>query len=247
MWNIYKIEDLYLLINLINGYFRTPKYYKFIELINWINNYININNTLIINNNNILIIYNINKKKDILSKINYIIVKPIDNSPLESNSWLAGFSDADSNFNIQLYKKKNNKNYININYRLEIKQKYNYNNSYINYDSYFFIIKIANIFNSNLLSRERKLKLNKQKEYKLYYLYIISVNSINNLIIVNNYFNKYPLLSSKYFYYKKWSILLIYRLKINSTTNIDIIKLYKDINNNKLINWDHLNNNYYLK
>ena len=59
------------------------------------------------------------------------------------------------------------------------------------------MLKIASIFNSNLYSRERLLKLRKQNNSKLYYSYIVSINSIKNLKLVNDYFKQYPLLSSK--------------------------------------------------
>lgn len=58
------------IINLVNGKFRTPKISALHLLIDWVNN----NNLKKTNDKNI-VIYKL----------------PIDNSPLESNSWLAGF------------------------------------------------------------------------------------------------------------------------------------------------------------
>ena len=234
IWQLLKIEDLYIFINLINGYLRTPKYETLIKLINWINIYID-NNKL--NNNN----------------INYIKYKSIDNSLLINNGWLSGFSDINSNFIIIINKKRTN-NIIKLNYNLEIKQLYKNNNNNFNY--YNLIINIANLFNNNLLIKIKNIKL-KNNNYKLYYLYNISINNnINNLLLVNNYYIKYPLLSIKYLNYINWSNLLLnIHNNNNSFLNINSINLYNKliINNNNInriinnYNWKHLNNNYYIK
>lgn len=249
IWQLQKIEDIYFIILLINGYFRTPKYEALIRLINWINNYIEINKNLDINllkyKNNKLILYNINKKLNILSKISIIKIKELDKSNLNSNSWLAGFSDADSNFSIILYKD----NKIKIYYRIEVRQKYH--KEEIN--NYFeIIIKICKIFNSNLLTRERTIKLKNQIKEKTYYSYIIIVSGKDNILLVNNYFKTYSLLSSKYINFKDWSKLLLCINKYNTFKNPNTYKLAKEIKINfnltrKYFNWDHLKNNYYLK
>ena len=235
IWQLLKIEDLYIFINLINGYLRTPKYETLIKLINWINIYID-NNKL--NNNN----------------INYIKYKSIDNSLLINNGWLSGFSDINSNFIIIIINKKRTNNIIKLNYNLEIKQLYKNNNNNFNY--YNLIINIANLFNNNLLIKIKNIKL-KNNNYKLYYLYNISINNnINNLLLVNNYYIKYPLLSIKYLNYINWSNLLLnIHNNNNSFLNINSINLYNKliINNNNInriinnYNWKHLNNNYYIK
>lgn len=61
------------LINIINGYMRTPKYIKLIELINYMNNKYNLN----------------------------INILSMDNSSLDSNAWLSGFIEADASFGIR--------------------------------------------------------------------------------------------------------------------------------------------------
>lgn len=65
-------------INLINGKLRTPKMEKL----------------------NILILY-INRNWDEQKK-HPLQLLPLDPSPLNSNSWMAGFSDGDANFNINI-------------------------------------------------------------------------------------------------------------------------------------------------
>jgi hypothetical protein len=62
-----------LLVNLINGYMRTPKIYSLHKLIDWLNNKLNIS----------------------------IEKKDIDNSNINHNSWLAGFIDTDGHFAVR--------------------------------------------------------------------------------------------------------------------------------------------------
>ncbi|MCG8711099.1 hypothetical protein JHU04_004467, partial [Brenneria sp. 4F2] len=66
---------------------------------------------------------------------------------------------------------------------------------------YEIIINISKLFNTSLYSRNRELSLN-NNPLKIYSSYIIAVYNINNLKLVKEYFNKYPLLSSKYLNYK---------------------------------------------
>lgn len=66
-----------MIINLINGYLRTPKIDQFNKLVAWINN----------NSNN-----------------NYTINEP-DTSSILKNAWLSGFIDADGSFSINIRNK----------------------------------------------------------------------------------------------------------------------------------------------
>lgn len=240
IWQIQSIEDIYKLLNYTNGYYRTPKYYLVIKAIQWINHYIDKPETTIKNNFNI---FNISIRNNILSKINKINIKPIDNSNILNNAWLAGFSDADSYFGIILNKSKKNES-ISLRYSLEIKQDFTSSN--INESFYPIMLDIAKAFDTNIYSRSRDLKVYKSQEYKTYYSYIISINSIDKLIQVNNYFSKYSLLSSKYLDYKDWNKLLYYIINNNyKSTNVNVVKLGKEIRNNfntkrTKINFKHL-------
>jgi len=66
------------LVYLINGKFRTPKLEKLEKLIEYIN------------------------KKWYHNKEQFLISKSLDNSPLGNNSWLAGFTEGDDSFNINI-------------------------------------------------------------------------------------------------------------------------------------------------
>lgn len=135
-----------------------------------------------------------------------------------------------------------------LSYRLEIRQKYHrINNMNISISYSDIMLKIGSLFNGNLLSRERELKL--KNEYKKYYSYIISINSINNLLLVKNYFDRYPLLSSKRLDYEDWSLMLNNIIKNNNSSShpecynlgLNIRKNYNSTRTK--YNWDHLNKN----
>ena len=72
-------EGIVLLVNLINGYMRTPKIYSLYKLIDWLNNKFNL----------------------------FIEKKDIDKRDISLNAWLAGFIDADGHFSVRtsLYSK----------------------------------------------------------------------------------------------------------------------------------------------
>lgn len=73
VWIITSRKSLINIVNVLNGYIRTPKIYQFNKLISWINS--NYNENLIENS--------------------------IDTSALTDNNWFAGFFDADGGFKIR--------------------------------------------------------------------------------------------------------------------------------------------------
>lgn len=74
---ITSISGLTMIINMINGYLRTPKIDQFNKLVTWIND----------NSNN-----------------NFTINEP-DTSSILKNAWLSGFIDADGSFSINIRNK----------------------------------------------------------------------------------------------------------------------------------------------
>jgi len=78
---IHNKEGIIDILNLINGYFRTPKISKLHAIIDWIN-----------------------------AKSNYslkpLIKLPLDTSQLNTNSWLAGFAEGDASFQIRITERK---------------------------------------------------------------------------------------------------------------------------------------------
>jgi hypothetical protein len=169
----------------------------------------------------------------------------LDLSPIDSNSWLSGFSDADANFSITIYDRKKNEKVIRTNvqtfFRIEVKQNYS---RYVTIDqggsSYFFILtKIASFFTVNLYTRTR------YKEDKVYYAFMAIAHNSRSHEIVRKYFNNFPLYSSKYLSYKDWcKVQDLHKGKLLNKECLTEIKKIKSQFNNKRKNFDfsHLNN-----
>ena len=222
LWQIQKTEDVIKIINLINGFMRTPKIEALHRAINWYNTYDNLAAHL-----------------ECLS---------LDNSPINSNAWLAGFTDGDGNFSINLVDRKKKgiitSKIVQAFFRIELRQSY-HRDVPINLGgiSYFYILtKIAGYLNVNLLSRTR------EKENKIFYSFmVISHSSISNKKVME-YFDKFPLYSSKYLAYKDWSYLVNKNITRNSKplSKEDIIEIEKvkaQFNSKReLFDFSHLNN-----
>ena len=185
LWQIQDIVSIFTLVSIINGFMRTPKIEALYKTIDWLNNYIinnNINNLLGPEATNTII----------LKKI------PLDSSPIDSNAWLSGFTDADGNFSINIQKRTNkNSTRVQLTYRLEINQNYNKSNTEENKLSFFPIIsKIGLYLGVTVYSRSRIIN------DKIFYSFIVvSQNKLSNSKVCD-YFNKYSLLSSKFLDYK---------------------------------------------
>lgn len=190
-------------VKLVNGHLRTPKIYKFNIVIDYLN------------------------KKYMLSIPKF----ETDVSNLSSNSWLAGFADADAGFNIRYT--VNKKFRIACEFRIEQRMIDPFSD--LSYGSSF--LNIAKFLGSKLEVTQH----NKDKNY-----YLVRGNNRKSLVIILNYFNKYNLFSSKYLDYKNWekTALLLLANKAYLKENKDIIFDLKNNMNNKrtLFDWDHLNN-----
>lgn len=173
LWRIQKKEDVIKIVHLINGYMRTPKLEALHRTIVWFNKFENLN-------------------------INSL---DLDNSPIDSNSWLAGFSDGDGNFSITLTDRKKKGNVTNKRvqtfFRIELRQ--NYHRGEAGARSYFIILSlIAEYLNVNVYSRTR------QKEDKLFFAFLVIAHNSESHAKVRAYFDRFPLYSSKYLAYKDW-------------------------------------------
>jgi hypothetical protein len=187
LWQIQDIVGLFTILSIINGFMRTPKYKAKNRTIDWLNQYI-------IKSDNSKLPSTIS----ILNKIHNLETKPLDTSPIESNSWFSGFSDADANFSINIHKRSNkNATRVQLYYRLEIKQNYHSTESENNKASFYPLMsKIAMYLDVTLYSRARLIK------DKDFHSFIIISQNKNSNSKINNYFEKFPLLSSKYLDYK---------------------------------------------
>ena len=91
IWHLQKTEDVVKIINIINGFMRTPKIEALHRAINWFNTYDNLQ----------------------LECLN------LDNSPINSNAWLAGFTDSHSSFIISK-SNQNNTSYFSYKFKINI-------------------------------------------------------------------------------------------------------------------------------
>jgi hypothetical protein len=194
LWQIQDIVSIFTIVSIINGFMRTPKIEALYRTIDWLNNYINNNNNLLGPEATITeLIFEARGHKIIILEN-----KPLDSSPIDSNAWLSGFTDADGNFSINIQKRTNkNSTKVELTYRLEINQNYNKSDTEENKVSFFPIIsKIGLYLGVTVYSRSRIIN------DKIYYSFIIvSQNKLSNSKVCD-YFNKYSLLSSKFLDYK---------------------------------------------
>lgn len=208
-------EEVLKIINLINGHMRTPKIEALHRAIRWVN------------------------EKDNSS----IPLLGIDSSPLESNSWLAGFTDADGCFGITVYDRKKNgvflRTSVQTSFRIEVKQNYSREVTLEQGGSSFFRImsEIAEFFTVNLYTRTRKT------EDKVFYAFAAVAHNSRSHEILRNYFDNYPLYSSKYLAYKDWCLVQDLHRGSLSKDNLEKIKAIKNGFNTKrkVFDFSHLN------
>lgn len=169
-----------------------------------------------------------------------IELKGLDKSILSNSGWLSGFSDADSNFSVTIQERKGKVARIRGYYRLELRQKYHREvskelggSSYIN-----IMLEIGEYFGVNVLSRRRSIG---EAVYESYMLMLTRRESIMKL---EEYFNNYPLNSSKYLDYKDWKDLLniVKKGDHKSKEGLENCKRLKSgINKGRIrFNWDYL-------
>jgi len=163
---------------------------------------------------------------------------PLNKENLYNNSWFSGFIDADGSFYIQHTKLEEEPKKSKISCRLRIEQRIL--DPTTNENNFEFLTQISSFLNCKLLTRTQKSTNNTY--------YILTGSSKVSLNIIINYFNKYPLFSSKYLDYKDWAKVayLIINNKYYSEEEINTVEFIKSKMNTKRtnFNWDHLNTLY---
>lgn len=156
---------------------------------------------------------------------------------------MAGFTDADGNFSITVYDRKKNSKVVRTNiqtfFRVEVKQNYSKD---VTVDqggaSYFSVMtKIAELFTVNLYTRTRTVG------DRVFYAFMTISHNARSHDIVRNYFDRFPLYSSKYLAYKDWCrVQDLHRRTSLSKEVLDEIKTIKDQFNSKrkVFNFSHL-------
>ena len=150
----------------------------------------------------------------------------------------------DGNFSINIHKRTNkNSTRVQLYYRLEINQNYHKLDFDKNKVSYFPIIsKIGLFLGVTVYSRSR---ISKDKIFNSFT--VMSHNKSSNSIVCD-YFNKFPLLSSKLLDFNDWA----YIVKLQNTNKLttsyldSAIKIRSDFNKTRTtFVWDHLKFNSY--
>jgi len=203
--SINSYKGLIFTINLINGNMRTPKRYSLYNLIDFYQDKINIEK------------------------------KPIDNSPIDSNPWLAGFLEADSSFQVRTTLTGR---YPKFECKLEISQRQIDHKGFSNLE---FLSEIAKLFNTEV----KKIRLNKPKpEFR------VRTTNLEGNNQVKDYLIKYPLFGTKYLDSMDWiEVLDIFNKNEHKTALGEerVLFLKFGMNNKRTIfTWDHLQNFYDL-
>lgn len=194
------------IINLINDKFRTPKIKYLHRAIDQIN----------------------------LKHGTKIEKLPLDNSNLDSSAWLAGFTDADGNFHINLegeYGLNGSLSKARVKCMFSIVQRVIDKSTGDSCVS--FMTDIADLF---------KCKINYKGVNGI--TFYATTNSKHYL--TKSYFDKYPLMTSKYLDYLCFLQGQNYLAKRLTDEEIITIQAIKNSMNNKrtYFNWNHLNNFY---
>lgn len=171
-------------------------------------------------------------------------VLPLNNDCFLNDAWFSGFSDSDSTFNLY-YSKRLNKNYgITPKYCLKVAQYYKKKLMLSNED---FMNKLCSTFSVNLQIKESIHPKTGNKETSL----TMSILREDNLSLLINYFNQYPLFSSKYLNYINFYNVINLKKQLKKEgkrlcDNIEKFEIYTNNHNSKRItyNWNHLNNFY---
>lgn len=220
VWIIGTHKELVNMINLLNGYLRTPKIIKFNQLIIWLNN-----------------------------KYNYNIpINSPDTSDLNANGWLAGFIDADGGFKVRYTEKLISENTSKVlrKGRIEVKfaleQRKNLNGDFINVDNNIYSYEAIMLQIYSFFGISTNLKLSKHNVDKTYF--IVEVSSLIKLNILIQYLKKYPLLTAKRNDYEDWVkifYLILDKKHLTDEGKLLIKQIKYNMNKNRVVfYWDHL-------
>lgn len=126
--SVYKLSCLYDIAKAVNGKFRTPKLEALYRLIDWLNGH---------------------------GKFDHIKKLPLENSPILSNSWLAGFSDCDSTFLVAYEISKITGLTVKNNFTYRLSQRSEYHRDIINFSYLPMMEQVAKEFGINVTTISR--------------------------------------------------------------------------------------------
>ncbi len=200
------VKGILLFINLIHGKLRTPKNFRFNELIKFLN-----------------IKYSLEIPESLL-----------DTSDFLNNSWLTGFTEADGHFGIKIVESKSKSETrkrsvsenISLKFRLDQRSydKPNSSSMYPIMESLAsFLSRKLNIYTIDPHSNPREVLS-------------LSVTGINYLEFIVNYFNKYPLIGVKGTDFKHWEVvyhMIISKEHLTEAGRLKIRAIAYEMKNNK--------------
>ena len=193
-------EGLINFAKLINGKFRGPKYFQFCLLVNFLNN----------------------KNLDL-----NLIIDKLDQSHLSTNSWLAGFIEADGSFQVRTSLNSKVKR-LQLSFELSQARLTKYG-----YSTYELMLSIAQFLSVNV---------NEIRSDRKHPQYRIRTSTIKTNLILCNYLDKFNLQGTKYLDYQNWKSILYYFEKGTHNQNISqIVEIKSGMNQRRTeYNWDHL-------
>ncbi len=161
--------------------------------------------------------------------------KELNRLPLSSTPWLSGFIEANGHFSLRTSLKSK---YPRIKCKFELSQHVS---NHIGYNYFSCLNFIAKYLNTEV----EKTKINsKNPQYR------VRTTSIKGNITLENYFNEFPLFSSKYLNYLDWlKVVNLFKIgKLNYKENINCVLEIKEKMNNKrtFYTWNHLEKFYNL-
>lgn len=131
-------------------------------------------------------------------KFPFIEALPLDTSPLNTNAWLAGLLDADGNFLITFLLNTSGLAY-DVDLTMRLSQRREYHRPSILGTSYLAIMSaIAVMFGINVIEYVRYRGVTTELGY------LLRVKSLASRLLLINYLDNYPLLSSKHLDYLDW-------------------------------------------
>ena len=186
LWIISRQEELINLVNVMNGYLKTPKIMEFNKLITWLNDRFNFKFTL----------HSLNK------------------NGLKTNGWLAGFIDGIGIFEIILNEIDSNlklktilaKDILQISFMIEQKQYLNFTDTSEKFSFRPVMLEIL-----YFLKHHSDLKQSRHSRIPYWKVKSGSLNNLSNLV---EYLNTYSLHTIKQNKYKLW--LKTYNLLVNN-------------------------------
>lgn len=197
--NIYSVRGLITVVKLINGHLKTPKASSIRVIINWLNTKHRAN----------------------------LVQKRLCAKPIGQSAWLAGFTDADGSFGIDLRQQP----------RLKLSCQWQLNQRCVCPFSGFSYHSCLNNLAHFLCTRLYEIRPKSGNNY-----YAIKVTSAKSKQILRSYYTRWPLLSSKRRDYQAWchvDNIIANDLIKSEIKQIEFLK--RSMNNKRsFFDWSHL-------